>query len=154
MFFRGRQVAQCGFTLIEVITTIVIISISATAILSVFSGTVRSSANPMIQQQAISIAEAYMEEIMLKPFTDPDGTELGESRNTFDDVDDYNGLNDVGARDQNGNTIPSLGNYTVTVSVVNSSLNGIAAASALLITVSVAHSVLGPVEITGYRTDY
>lgn len=132
MFFRGRHVAQSGFTLIEVITTIVIISISATAILSVFSGTVRSSANPMIQQQAISIAEAYMEEIMLKPFNDPDMTELGESRNTFDDVDDYDDLKDVGARDQNGNAIASLGNYTVTVSVVNSSLNGIDVARAFL----------------------
>lgn len=154
MLSSDRRQAQEGFTLIEVITTIVIISISATAILSVFSNTVRSSVNPMIQQQAISIAEAYMEEITLKPFSDPDGTEAGESRNTFDDVDDYNGLVDAGARDQNGNAIASLGDYTVTVSVVNAPFNGIAPADAFLITVNVAHSVLDSVEITGYRTDY
>ena len=151
---RSRHVDQSGFTLIEIITTIVIISIAATAILSVFSGTIRSSANPMIQQQAISIAEAYMEEIVLKPFNDPDGTEVGESRSTFDDVDDYNGLTDAGARDQNNSLIPSLGNFTVTVSVANSSLNGIGAADALLITVNVAHSILGSIELTGYRTNY
>ncbi|NNE63130.1 MAG: pilus assembly protein MshD [Gammaproteobacteria bacterium] len=151
---RSRQVHQSGFILIEIITTIVIISIAATAIMSVFSGTIRSSANPMIQQQAISIAEAYMEEIMLKPFVDPDGTEVGESRSTFDDVDDYNGLTDSGARDQNNSPIPSLGDYTVTVSVANSSLNGIDAADAFLITVNVAHSVLGSIVLEGYRTDY
>lgn len=154
MFCRRQNSSQTGFTLIEVITTIVIISISATAILSVFSSTIRSSSNPVIQQQAISIAEAYMEEIMLKPFNDPDGTEVGESRDSFDDVDDYDGLNDVGARDQNDNPIGSLSDYTVTVSVVNSSLNGIGAVDALLITVNVAHSVPGNIVLTGYRTDY
>lgn len=152
MCFKNRHDAQVGFTLIEVITTIVVISVAATAILSVFSGTVRSSANPMIQQQAISIAEAYMEEIRLKSFNDPDGTEAGETRSTYDDVDDYNGLSDAGARDQNGNAIASLSDYTVTVSVGTSSLNGIT--DALLITVNVAHNVLGSVQITGYRTNY
>ncbi|MCP4430264.1 MAG: type II secretion system protein [Gammaproteobacteria bacterium] len=154
MFFKCHYDEQSGFTLIEIITTIVILGVAATAIMSVFSATVRTSANPMIQQQAISIAEAYMEEIMLKSFNDPDGTEVGESRSSFDDIDDYDGLTDNGVRDQNNNPIASLADYTVTVTVANSSLNGIAVADAFLITVNVAHSVLGSTALNGYRTSY
>lgn len=142
-----------GFTLIEVITTIVVLSIAATAIMSMFTGSIRTSANPMIQQQAISIAEAYMEEILLKPFADPDGLG-GETRANFDDVQDYGGLTDVGARDQNGNAIAALSSYTVTVTVSNTELNGIASAESLLIRVSVDHSVLDPIVIEGFRTNY
>lgn len=144
---------QHGFTLLELITTIVILSIAAAAMMSLFGGTVRSSANPMIQQQAVSVAEAYMEEIMLKAFNDPDGIG-GETRANFDDVLDYDGLNDVGARDQNDNPIASLAAYTVNISVANSALNGIAAADSYLINVNVTHSVTGTITLSGYRTRY
>lgn len=144
---------QSGFTLIEIITTIVVLSIAATAILSVFTSTVRSSANPVIQQQAISIAEAYMEEIMLKSFNDPDSMG-GETRANYDDVLDYNGLNNVGARDQNDNPIVLLADYTVSVSVVNSALNGIASSDAFRITVTVSHAATGNIVLSGYRTNY
>ncbi|MCP4275696.1 MAG: prepilin-type N-terminal cleavage/methylation domain-containing protein, partial [Gammaproteobacteria bacterium] len=133
--------SQSAFTLIEIITTIVIIAVAATAIMSVFTGTIKTSADPMIQQQAVSIAEAYMEEILLKPFSDPDGVG-GETRSGYDDVFDYDLLTDNGATDQNGNGIASLTDYTVTVSVTTSALNGIAAANAALVTVTVSHTVL------------
>ncbi len=145
---------QAAFTLIEIITTIVIIAIAATAIMSVFTSTIKTSADPMIQQQAVSIAEAYMEEILLKPFSDPDGVINETDRKIFDDIFDYDGLNDNGATDQNGTSITSLGDYTVTVSVTNSALNGIAAANAALVVVTVSHTVLGPIVLQGYRTDY
>ncbi len=144
---------QTAFTLIEVITTIVILAVAATAIMSVFTSTIKSSANPMIQQQAVSIAEAYMEEILPKSFSDPDGIG-GQSRSNYDDVFDYDGLNDVGARDQDDNAIASLADYTVTVSVANDALNGIASADAALITVTADHTVLDPIVLQGYRANY
>ncbi len=153
MLKRFHRRDQSAFTLIEIIVTIVLISISATAIMSVFTNTVRSSADPMIQQQAVSIAEAYMEEILLKPYDDPDGLPniVESDRWFFDDVSDYHGLNDVGAVDQNGNPIPSLSDYTVAVTVTASTLNTV---PALLVQVSVAHTVLDPIVLHGYRTDY
>ncbi len=141
-----------GFTLIEIITTIVVLAVAATAIMSVFTNTVRSSANPMIQQQAVSIAEAYMEEILLKSFDDPDGIDGETSRSTFDDVDDYDGLNNPDAMDQNGSVISGLESYTVTVAVSGASLN--TTVPALLVVVTVDHDVLDPVVLQGYRTDY
>ncbi|MCP4490773.1 MAG: prepilin-type N-terminal cleavage/methylation domain-containing protein [Gammaproteobacteria bacterium] len=144
---------QTAFTLIELITTIVILAVAATAIMGVFTSTIKTSADPVIQQQAVSIAEAYMEEILLKPFSDPDGIG-GENRSNYDDVFDYDGLNDVGARDQDDNAIASLADYTVTVSVANDALNGIASADAALITVTADHTVLDPIVLQGYRANY
>ncbi len=145
---------QSAFTLIEIITTIVIIAVAATAIMSVFTGTIKTSADPMVQQQAVSIAEAYMEEILSKAFSDPGGAINETDRKIFDDVFDYNGLNDSGATDQNGISIALLGNYTVTVSVTDSALHNIDVTNAALVVVTVSHTVLDPIVLHGYRTNY
>jgi MSHA pilin protein MshD len=143
-----------GFTLIEVIVTIVVLSVAATAIMGMFTNTIRTSADPMIQQQALSIAEAYMEEILLKSFDDPDGTEAGETRGSYDDVDDYDALTNAAIEDQNGNPIGILSDFTVSVTVTTDVLNTIVSADAFLIRVSVAHAVLDPIVLHGYRTRY
>ena len=113
MCSKQPRVKTRGFTLIEIIVTIVVLSIAATSLMSVFTSTVRTSANPMIQLQALSIAEAYMEEILLKEFDDPEAEdpdlevietnsrEAGETRGNYDDVQDYNWLEDTKVRDQN-----------------------------------------------------
>ena len=94
-----------GFTLMEIIVTLIVIGISAAALMSVFSNLIRGSADPMIQQQAATIAEAYMEEIMLRSFDDPQGGETGaaeggETRATYDDVKDFRSLAAGPAADQ------------------------------------------------------
>ena len=92
MSLKRKLSKNGGFTLIEVIVTIVVLSVAATAIMSMFTNTIRTSADPMIQQQALSIAEAYMEEILLKPFSDPGGGVGETARDEFDDVSDYSTL--------------------------------------------------------------
>ena len=112
---------QAGTTLIELVIAIVIVSIAVSAVLMALSMTVGYSADPMIRHQAIAIAEAYLEEIALKAFDDPDGVDGEANRTLYDDVDDYNGLVDVGARDQFNGALAGLDNYTVTVAVTASS---------------------------------
>ena len=63
-----------------------------TGILSVMNLTTAKSADPMITTQAHAIAQSYLEEILLRDYDDPDGTEFGETRATFDDVDDFDAL--------------------------------------------------------------
>lgn len=65
---------QTGISLIELVIFIVIVSVGIVGILSVMNMNTRSSADPMLRKQALSIAESLLEEIQLQPFTfcDPD----------------------------------------------------------------------------------
>ena len=150
MSIASKKSGLSGFTLLELITTIVVIAVAAPTLMSVFSSTIQTSADPMFQHQALSIAEAYMEEILLKDFAIGPGT----TRASFDDVRDYNGLTDVGARDQANNLIAGLNDYTVSVTVANDGLNGIAAADSLRIDLTVSHALIDDILLSGYRVNY
>ncbi len=146
---------QAGTTLIELVIAIVIISIAASTILMALSTSFGSSADPMIRHQAVAIAEAYLEEITLKAFVDPDGTDGEASRDLYDDVDDYDGLVDVGARDQFNVALANLDNYTVTVAVTASTgLPPIASTDNYLISVTITHAANINFTLSAYRANY
>jgi len=65
---------QRGLSLIEQIVFIVIVGVGVAGVITAFFVSTRGSADPMIQKQALSVAEAVMEEVQLQPFTycDPD----------------------------------------------------------------------------------
>ena len=148
-----RGARESGATLIELVISIVVISIAVSAVLGLLSSTASHSADSMVLSQAVSIAEAYLEEVSLKPLADPDGADGESSRIDFDDVDDYDGLVDVGARDQFGNAIAALASYTVSVSVVPSSaLTGVPSADAARVDVRVRFSPSVDMSLSGYRT--
>lgn len=148
---KNRQ----GITLIELIVAMVVISVALVGVMSVINLTTLHSADPVVRQQAIAIAEAYMEEITLKNYTDPDADDGEVSRALFDDVDDYDGLLDSGARDQNGNMISGLNNYTVSVSVSpqNYGPSG-SQVSGLKIDVTVTGTGRESLILSGYRANY
>lgn len=152
--------AQRGLTFIELIISIVIISISVVGVLGVMSQTTGRSADPMIQTQAIAIGEAYLEEILLKPYLDPDtGTVCPAkegARALYDNVCDYQGLDDNGARDQTGAAISGLDDYRVQASIdTGASLNGLSGSGQLLrIEVRVTHGSLVDTTLASYRTNY
>jgi MSHA pilin protein MshD len=147
---RGRET---GATLIELVVSIVIVAIAVGAVLGLLSTTVGRSADAMVLRQAVSLAEAYIEEVSLKPFVDPDGVDGEAARVDFDDVDDYTGLVDVGARDQFGNAIPALTGYTVTVSVAPSAaLPGVPNTAALRVDVRVQFAPAVDISLSAYRT--
>lgn len=146
---------QIGTTLIELVIAIVIIAIAASAILMAISTNVASSADPMIRHQAVAIAEAYLEEIVLKSFSDPDGVDGEGSRDLYDDVDDYDGLVDNGARNQFDAAIADLSDYTVSVDVTPSGvLPSIASTELFLISVTVTHSASIDFTISAYRANF
>lgn len=145
---------QAGTTLIELVISIVIVSIAISAVLMVMSMTVGYSADPMIRYQAVAIAEAYLEEISLKAFADPGGGDGEASRDLYDDVDDYHGLVDVGARNQFNAALPGLGNYTVSVTVTQSALPSIAASDNYLINVTITHAANINFTLSAYRPNY
>lgn len=148
------DVRQSGVTLIEVVVAIVIVAMAATAILGAMASITMRGAETTVRQQAVAVAEAYLEEILLQPVAFPGGA-IPTIRASFNDEDQYNGLNDVGARDQFGNAITYLSGYTVTVAVTQTAaLTGIAAAQARQINVTVTDPNGVTVQLTGYRANF
>jgi len=146
---------ELGVTLVELLVSIVVVSIAASAVLGVMSMNTARSADPMIRHQAAAIAESYIEEILLKPASDPDGVDGEATRADFDDLDDYDGLSDAGARDQFGVPLPGLGDYNVAVTVVPSSaLPSVPAVDALRVDVVVTHANSINFALSGYRTRF
>lgn len=144
---------QNGVTLVELVVAIVVIGIAASVILGLLSSNVAASADPMIRQQGIAIARAYIEEILLRDFEDPDGIDGEAARADFDDVDDYNGLVDAGARDQFDAAIAGLELYVVAVNVAASAaLPGVAAADTLRVDVTVTRPPNLAFTLSAYRT--
>jgi len=171
-----------GFTLIELVITIVILAIGVTAFTQLMNASTIASIDPMIRQQAHAVAQSYLEEVMLNSFCDPNlsadcaafctsanicsvcggsASPLpAESRPDYDDVCDYNGLLDTGARNQFDAAIAALSDYNVTVTVVDNSvsLSGLSSASGevVRVDVNVTHASNSNVDVTlsAYRTNF
>ena len=63
-----------GLSLVELIVFIVVVGVGVAGVLAALNVATRGSADPMIQKQALAVAEALLEEVQLQPFTycDPD----------------------------------------------------------------------------------
>lgn len=161
-----------GFTLIELVVGITLVAIAATLLVNLVVPAWRQSAEPLVQQRAASLAQSLMDEILSKRYdeTTPEGgvprcttctgslgAESGETRATFDDVDDYNaycGDNDV--IDANGNVINSYLSYRMSICVsYDSGYNGgNAGPDAKRITVTITPSANVPIIFTAYRANF
>ena len=60
---------QRGLTIIELVIFMVIMGVAAAGIIGVLNLSTKSSADPLRRKQAMLIAEAFMEEVQLAPFT-------------------------------------------------------------------------------------
>ena len=115
MFIRKHNLKSMlrepGFGMIELLITLVIVSIALVAILTVQSRASLMSADPQLRKQALAIAEGLLEEISLAKFTycDPndtnaetapnpagcnslpevEGQEAGGVARPYDNVNDY-----------------------------------------------------------------
>ncbi|NMY42295.1 prepilin-type N-terminal cleavage/methylation domain-containing protein [Pseudomonas sp. WS 5013] len=148
---------QAGMTLVELVITIVIIGIAAAALYSAMAAITGRSADPLLRQQSLSIAEGYLEEILLQPFLDSSNAVCPPppaSRASFDNVCDYNGLNDNGVRDARGQAIAALANYRVQVAVTAQALVGLAASDVLRVRVTVTDPAGQTLALDGIRTRY
>lgn len=161
--FRKRQ---CGLTLIELIIFIVIVSVSLAGILLVMNVTVKSSADPMVRKQALAMADAIMDEVLAKDFSNPVGgfTETNgtcANRTQYDDVSDYDcfktsSANRISGTSTLGSTsIASLSAYSASVDVdaTTSKLGLTGGTQVKTITVTVTGSGQ-TIQLIGYRTNY
>lgn len=173
----ARRHPAAGFTLIELIMFIVIVSVGLAGVLVAFNFAATKSADPLVQKQVLRVAEGTMQEILEKSYqndpSDPNNasTTLGctpfttpqclpntpAQRANYNDVDDYNGFSQTGITQLDGVTpVSGLSGYTVTISVNKTtatlgSLTGSTQVKQITVVVS-----RGSVSVTlvGYRTNY
>jgi MSHA pilin protein MshD len=63
-----------GFTLVEMIVFIVVVSVGVVGLLSTMNSTIQMSADPMVRKQLVAVAESLLNEVAQQAFTycDPD----------------------------------------------------------------------------------
>ncbi|RBA25737.1 type II secretion system protein [Herminiimonas fonticola] len=168
---------RSGFTLVELVMFIVIVSIAVIGVLQVMNVTTSHSADPQLRKQALSVAEALLESVSLAGFTfcdpaDPNAESVGsagectvpegvgpEAGNVrpFDNVNDYvtayGVAQPIAISDVNGAAIPNLNAYTSTITITQQAFNGIPATDSLLITINVNYGA-DTVRLDAYRTRY
>jgi MSHA pilin protein MshD len=171
-----------GIALIETIVFIVVLATAAGATLSVFANSNRRSAELLAERQAMAIGEAMLNEVLAAPFTAcdpqdanfagpgpcasmpevlPGGPEPGETRLSFDNVNDYNGFTMGPGIVPREGVINGLDAYSLSISVApivppGSTWNGIDGSNVALVTVTVTNVMpyFSPVIVQGIRTRF
>ena len=150
---RPCRPQQTGFSLVEVILFIMVVSIALVVVLQAFSLANAGSADPVLRRQSLAIAQALLEEISYKPVTDPGGGSPA-NRAQFDHVDDYDGYTLSGIRSLDGTALSGLGSYQVSISVAQAAFGNVPLADGRRITVTVTDPAGRQLAMDAYRATY
>ena len=158
-----RECAQAGFTLVELIVFIVIVSVAVVGVLTVMNVTVKASADPLLRKQTIAMSEAVLEEVLAKDYGSPSSTTPSQSvnctdRSTYATVDDYNcfagataGARILGSQMLSTTSGPLPDTYWAKVVVALTTLNGI---DMKMVTVTANDPGGAAYSLTAYRACY
>ena len=166
---------QQGVSLVELVISIVILSIAMVAVMSSFSVSMKHSADPLWRNKTLKLAQVYLDEILSKnydhatpvggvPFVaapsclasylGPDST---ETRAVFNDVDDYDGLADSPPVSLTGSLDSSYNDYSVAITVACDTGDLVAASGtnhAKKIVVIVTPPNESPVSFSAYKGNF
>lgn len=121
---------QTGATLVELVITIVIISVAIAGTVGAFSLIAGRSADPLNQTRAVALAQIYMDEILGRGYDE--ATPVGgvpkapgcnvnteeADRADYDDVDDYNAITDATPENAEGDSlVADYNNFRISVAV-------------------------------------
>tara|TARA_R100000322_G_scaffold60230_1_gene37083 strand:+ start:193 stop:699 length:507 start_codon:yes stop_codon:yes gene_type:complete len=164
---RATPRHQHGTTLIELVMTIMIIGIAIAGVVGAFSLASQRSADPLIQSQAVELAQLYMDEILAKKYDDatPQGGTPkysgscsigpnGEDRASFDDVDDYHNP-DVSPPANAEGVLSRYQGFSVSISVSCAGADlGLAASEAKRVDLSISTPNGQTLVFTAYRVNF
>jgi len=114
---------QRGVTLIDLIVTIIILAIAVPPMVGVFITSTRNSTFGVNMARANHLASNLLEEIRSKRWDENTGAASatlgpeGETRSTYDDVDDFHGLNETPPKDSLGVAMSGTTGFRQQVSV-------------------------------------
>ncbi len=147
-----------GFSLVELIVAMAIISITVVAMLELFKVNIVNSADPMIRKQLISVSESLMEEVLSKDFTKQvdgySGALTAANRSSFDTVTDYNGLSISPIKGINGATLSSLSGYSAAIAVEPAVLGSLVSSDTYMVTITVNGPASKIFVLRGFRVNY
>jgi MSHA pilin protein MshD len=175
-----------GFTLIEMIVGMVVLAISFSVLTTLIYPVAQQSADQLHQVKAAELAQSMLNEIQSKAFDEnsdmaggllrcgetdaPDCSEemkadYGEVRETFNDVDDYNGLTYSAGEIENsqGQLLELYIGYKMSVSVCNDAgydgtcpldTSNVAISKAKLITVTIITPTDFSMSFSTYRANF
>jgi MSHA pilin protein MshD len=110
-----------AFTLAEAIIAVVITSGMLVASLNVIGSAAKSRSIQLERTKGSALARDLMAEVVRNRYKDPlntvFGAEGGETRSTFDDIDDYNGYVETSAKARDGTVLPGAAGWTRRVDV-------------------------------------
>jgi MSHA pilin protein MshD len=147
-----------GFSLIEAAMSTVIVGVMLTASLRMLGGAIRTRAAMRDRTRAVLLARRILSEVQQQPLTDPN-VDSGETRTTFDDVDDYDNLTLSPPTDSDGTAIAGYTNWSVLVRVAwadptNPAQLGTSASNMRRITVTVTSPGGRKTILNGLRSQY
>ncbi len=170
-----------GFTLIEIVVVIVVLAVALTGVTLVINQAVRQSPEGLIQTRAMELAQAYLDEILTKRFDQNSGqggtprcdstdsgalpctatipaADPGEiSRANFNDVDDYDGLNEsppISLTTGFASTLYDGYGVQVRVAYAGSELGLGSNQQAKRITVTITTPLGNSIPVSAYRVNY
>jgi len=144
-----------GFTLLEVLIASSILAFTTLALVQAVSAGQSQTLDALRRARGTALAEAMLEEVLSKPYADPEGEttlgpDAGESaRDDFDNLDDYHGHSEAAGAvaDAAGAAYPAAyQRYTRSVTVEQETIDIAAlggARAGMRVTVTVAETVDG-----------
>ena len=174
---RRYDTRQSGFSLIEMVVVIVVLAVGLTGITLVINETVKQSPKPLVQTRAMELAQTYLDEILAKRFDELSGQggmprcdsvdnaaqtcsntmgdEEGGSRLLFDDVDDYNNLDNSPPITASGTVLNNYSSYRVQVNVTYAGAElGLANRGAKRITIMITTPLGTTLPVSAYRVNF
>ncbi len=123
---RTSRMGCRGFTLVEAVMSMLVVSLMIGAAMSVSASTVRGRTADAERATAIALVDALVEEVRGKAYSEPaggvekiglDADENLDDRTTCDDVDDYEGLVEASIATEDGEKVPGLPGWSRRVRV-------------------------------------
>ena len=164
---RINSSRETGFTLIELVMMIVILGVGLSGLLGAINYSTQHSADPMIQIRSVELGQRYLDEILPMRFNENSGSggtprcssadtgtvacagigTDGDTRATYDDVDDYHGLTETPA---------GYNGYSVSVAVVAAGgVDGMPVnPHTLRIDVTVSDPLSNQMKFSAYRVNF
>lgn len=125
---------QAGMTLVELVIAIVIIGVAAAALYNAMASITARSADPMLRQQSLMLAEACLDELFGERFSALLGADCTKTRTAA--------------------SLAQLGEYTIVVTVEPRELAGIDAGNARYVQVEVRDPGGQILTLSGWRACY